>query len=120
MSLDKLEYIYRGDSFSVVCMPGETKPALVLGAEAVSRLLPVWRAAWARAEALHPGLLPDAMADLCATLERMLRVYERESVEWWAKQPPPPELAQALEEIEAARKLFEGFDFDPDDGPRRA
>ena len=120
MSIDKLEYIHRGESFSVVCMPGETKPSLVLSAEALAGLLPSRRAAWTRSQAVHPNLVPDAIADLCARMERMLKVYERESVEWWAKQPPPPELVDALAELEAPRKLLEGFDFDPDDGPRRA
>jgi hypothetical protein len=120
MGTDHFEYIYRGDRVSVACMPGDAKPSLIVSAEALADLLPVWRAASARAAALHPDLIASAFADLCSSLERMLEVYERESIDWWAKQPPPPEFLEAMKELEAARRLLEGCDFDPDDGPRRA
>jgi len=120
MSTDHFEYIYRGDRVSVACMPGDSKPSLILSAGALADLLPVWRAATARAAALHPDVVADAFSDLCTSLEKMLKVYERESIDWWAKQPPPPEFFDAMRELEAARKLLEGFDIDPDDGPRRA
>jgi len=120
MSTKDLEYIKRGDGFSVVCMPGESKPSLVLDADTLSELLPLWRAASARAKSLHPDQLAGAVADLCTSLEKVFKVYERQSLDWWAKQPPPPELTQALAELEAAKRILEGSDFDPDDGPRRA
>ena len=120
MSTEHLEFIYRSDRVSVACLPGEAKPSLIISAEALADLLPVWRAASARAKAIHPDVLADAIGDLCSSLEKILKVYERESVDWWAKQPPPPDFLEAMKELEAARKLLQGFDFDPDDGPRRA
>lgn len=120
MSTDNLEYIVRDEGFAVVCMPGESKPSLVLKAEALTELLPLWRAASARAKSLHPDVLAGAVSDLCSSLERIFKVYERQSMDWWAMQPPPPELTEALAELEAAQKILEGSDFDPDDGPRRS
>ena len=120
MSTKDLEHIFRADGFSVVCMPGEAKPSLVLSSKAVADLLVVWRAASMRAKSLHPDALADAVGELCNSLESALKTYEKQSIEWWAKQPLPPEYQQAMNEIAAARKLMEGFDFDPEDGPRRA
>ena len=98
--------LYVGDGYSVL-VAEDRQPGVVLSAEFIESLAPLLRAAHARALALGPGEDIEAVRNLCACLQPVLKNYECAVREWIASRPLSNGVQPALAALDEIRKMLD-------------
>jgi hypothetical protein len=101
--------IYRGDKCSVILLPGEEYPSLVLPVQFSAELAAILHRAETTVRTMAPGQKVDAIKSLCGALEDVLARFGRALIDWQSRQPMAPGLKHAAIELREAMLALERF-----------
>ena len=99
--------VYERGGCSVIAVPGQSKPSLVLTVEVAEQLCLLLSPAYDAAYSLPPSKKSEPIRQLCSVLQGVLANFGRGIIEWEAGLPLEPAQKAAAMEVLAAFQALE-------------